>query len=185
MGLFDFLKSKPKPEIKTAQKITTTDNIKQLIDLTVCEEDAMKLKAFLGDKIKNSSEEEPLPDESMEFNSQEIVDFMAEKPVCFYGFFDWKEYSSEFDIYVRNAMKRNFGLEITKEKICDLYELTTIDKVYKLYEAELEKQQITLCNIDIGSDSYQIILVKNEYYEKLFAPVKKLGFKIEHFSEEW
>jgi len=186
MGIFDFLKSKKKKiDVEIEQKSFTLDNIKLLIDLTVCNEDAFKLKDFLDEKVRKHVASKLPINESIEFNSQEIVDFIAAKSIYFYGYLDWKEHSKEFDFYVRNALKSNFQLELVNAKICDLKNLKTINEVYKLYGAELEQLNVTLCNIDVGDDSYQILLVKNQDYRKLFEPVNKLGFKVEHFTEEW
>lgn len=185
MGIFGLFKSKPKSNVKVEQKTFTLDNIKLLIDLTVCNEDAVKLKDFLDNKVRNHIENDLPLNENFEFNSQEIVDFMAGTPVYFYGYLDWKEHSKEFDFYIRTALKRNFESEFVNEKICDLNQLSTIDKVYKIYGEALEKQQVTLCNIDTGDDSYQVMLVKEHDYDKLFAPIGALGYRIEHFTEEW
>lgn len=110
---------------------------------------------------------------------------MYAEPVYFYGFFDWKEDSQEFDYYVRNALKRNFNIELPSIPACNLDELQSIDQVYRLYGIELEKQQITLCSIDIGSDSYQVLLVKTEDYPALPEPVEALGYRVKHYSEQW
>lgn len=185
MGIFDFLKSKKKIDVEIEQKSFTLDNIKLLIDLTVCNEDASKLKFFLDDRLGKQVSDNQTFNESIEFNSQEIVDFIAAKSIYFYGYLDWKEHSKEFDFYVRNALKRNFQLELTNMEKSDLGKLTTIREVYKLYGAELEKLNVTLCNIDVGDDSYQVMLVRSQDYSKLFEPVNKLGFRVEHYTEDW
>lgn len=185
MGLFDFLKSKSKSDLKNESKEFTLDNITLLIDLTLNTDDSNKLKSFLNDKINSQRLDRVIPNEMDEFHNQEIIDFMANEAIYFYGFFDWKEDSKEFDFYIRNALKRNYKIDFPNTSICDLDELKSIDKVYKIYGKILEKYNISLCNIDIDSDSYQIILVKNEDYDKIIKPTKELGFKLEHYTEEW
>ena len=161
MGFFDFFK-KDKTELpKTVVKPFTLDNIKCLIDLTL-----------------NANE-------AYEFNSQEIIDYMYEEEICFYGFFDWKQESEDFDSYIVSAMKKNFGIDFISDNLCDLDELGSIAEVYKIYGIAIEKYGIALCNIDIQSDSYQVMLVRNEHYNDILQPVLNLGYTVEHYTQEW
>ena len=182
MRLFEFLRPKPKQK---SEKHFTLDNLKAIIDLTVVKADADKLKLFLDKRLKSHIETKSALRERDEFDSQEIIDFMYAGPIYFYGFFDWKEDSKEFDYYIRNALKRNFNIELSNTPVCNLDELQLINQIYRLYGTELEKHQITLCSIDTNSDSYQVILIKTEEYPKLFELVKLLGYHVEHYSEQW
>ena len=184
MGFFDFFK-KDKTELpKTVVKPFTLDNIKCLIDLTLNANDAQKLKLFV-DSTVNQHLVEDLVDEAYEFNSQEIIDYMYEEEICFYGFFDWKQESEDFDSYIVSAMKKNFGIDFISDNLCDLDELGSIAEVYKIYGIAIEKYGIALCNIDIQSDSYQVMLVRNEHYNDILQPVLNLGYTVEHYTQEW
>lgn len=135
--------------------------------------------------LQEGFQKEEYKSDDIIFDSQELIDFVDEEEIYFYGFFDWKVESIEFDDYIRSTLKRNFSQEI-KENICDLDELGSIDLVYKLYGEELEKIGITLCCVDTLSDSYSIMLVRNEDFPKFKAYTEKFKeFRGKHYSEAW
>lgn len=182
MGIFSFFKKFTTAQ--TESKPFTFDNIFSLIDLTLKVEDAKIIKEFLLDKVEKSEDKSKLS-ESFEFCSQEIIDFMYETPIYFYGFFDWKDESEELAEYLEKALKRNFDIEVRTNTFCDLSVLNSIDKVYKIFGENLEKFNVTMCGIDINSDSYQILLVKKGDFEKVNQLAKNLGFEAEHYTDEW
>ncbi len=177
MGIFKIFKSKN----NTKNSEDKLDILKGLISLCLDENDRSKILNFLeelskSEKFENSDEI---------FDSQDMIDFMYDEKICFYGFFDWKDESAEFDDYIREALKKNFSLE-WNDNICDLDELGSIDLVYKLYGSELEKKGITLCSVDTLSDSYIIMLVKNDDYIKFKKYADRfIEFKGKHYTEEW
>ncbi len=182
MGIFNFFKKFVTEQ--TQSKPFTFDNIFSLIDLTLKVEDAEIIKEFLLNRVEKSEHKNKL-NENFEFCSQEIIDFMYATPIYFYGFFDWKEDSEELAVYLEKALKRNFDVEVRTNTFCDLSVLNSIDKVYKIFGENLEKFNITLCGIDINSDSYQIMLVKKGDFEKVKQLAKNLGFEAEHYTDEW
>jgi hypothetical protein len=182
MGIFNFFKKFAAEQ--TESKPFTFENIFSLIDLTLKVEDAKIIKEFLLNKVEKLEDKSKLS-ENFEFCSQEIVDFMYEVPIYFYGFFDWKQESEEFALYIENALLRNFDIQVQTNTFCDLSILNSIDKVYKIFGERLNTFNITLCGIDIDSDSYQIMLVKNDDFEKVKQLAKNLGFEAEHYTEEW
>ncbi len=140
MGIFDFLRKNKTEEVVEEVKENSIDNLKGLISLALKGEDQTKMTNFVEELFKADND---MVDELDILNSQEIVDFVYDEKVHFFGFFDWKQESSDFHSFVIKALKKNFSLELENENICDLDELDTIDLVYKQYGEELNKLGIT------------------------------------------
>ncbi len=183
MGFFDFLKPKHSSDhIVKEVKPFTLDNIFGIIDLTSNEDDANRLKAFLENRRLNNENE---PTEADEFFADEFLDFMAEEDLYFFGHFDWKEESVVLDEFICVKMLQKFNIDISEQQFCDLEKLNGINQVYRIYGEILEKYNVTMCSIDIDSDSYQVVLVATADHDKLRHFVDQIGFKFEHHSEEW
>ncbi len=172
MNFFHFLKQKTK---RTSP--FTINNLTLLIDLVINKADADKLKNFLSTQSSFT--------QKVEFHSQEIMDFMVAESICFYGVFDWKECSKELDYFIKKTLKQNFDTEINSNFLDNINDTSLIGNVYKLYGVELQKQGITLCNIDTGSDSYTILLIRTENYTTLQACVKEIGYVVQDYTMEW
>ncbi len=190
MGFFSKLWNKKEvEEVKTTETTTKKeekkglDNLKGLISLCLQGDDKDKMDHFVEELFKADND---LNSETDIIGSQEMIDYIYDEKIYFYGFFDWKDESIELDYFIKNALKKNFSLALKNENVCDLNELDSIDLVYKIYAKELEKLGITLCLLDTLSDSYSIFLVHSKDYDSFKKYADGFDeFSGKHHSEEW
>ena len=159
-------------------------NIDKLIDITLNPVDAAKLRGYFQKRLEEAGDTATLS-EKEELCSQEIIDFMAEKQVPFYGFFDWKQESTSLDWFVKTAIKKNVDSTIVFESGCDLKELSMLYQAVKCYAAAVRRAGLQLCYMDIDSDSYQLFVIRPEDHERLKELVTNIGFKLRDDAQEW
>lgn len=159
-------------------------NIDQLIDMTLNADDAAKLRTYFHQRLQQAGDTMTLSEKDEIYN-QEVIDFIAEQQILFYGHFDWKQDSRSLDWYVKNTIKKNFDSTGVFESGCDLKELDMVYKAVKCYASTVRKAGFLLCYMDIGSDSYQLFLINPKDYERLKMLVANIGFNIKDEAVEW
>ena len=147
------------------------------IDLIVIENDAKKLKSFVSQKVEDENQNYDWSIQE-EFNSQKILEFLFTEKICFYGHFDWKDSATEFEKYIIDTLKKNFNIDFDSYKILHVIEDKFIHQVFEKYENQLNEIGIALRDIDIDSDSYQIVLIKKANLEQFTTLIEKIGFKL-------
>jgi len=188
--LFKFNSKKNTDKLKNTEIVIEkndsikSNNIQKLIKLTLNNNDAKKLNIFLSKLSKEKNVD--FSNEGEMLVSEELIDYIYNEHIYFFGYYDWKARSSNVEDYIRKSLKKNFNKEFGNKNVCDLNELSSIDLVYKLYGVELDKMGYTLCSIDTESDSYTILLIEKENYEKFKNAVNNLtDFTPKHYTDQW
>lgn len=152
------------------------------IDLIVSERDAKKLKSFVSQKVEDENQNYDWSIQE-EFNSQKILEFLFTEKICFYGHFDWKDSAIEFEKYIIDALKKNFNIDFDSNKILHENEDKFIHQVFEKYENQLNEIGIALRDIDIDSDSYQIVLIKKDNLDQFTTLIEKIGFEVRKIQQ--
>ncbi len=152
------------------------------IDLIVSERDAKKLKSFVGQRVEDENRNYDWSIQE-EFNSQKILEFLFTEKIFFYGHFDWKDSSIEFETYIINALEKNFNIDFDSNKILHVNEDKFIHQVFEKYENQLNEIGIALRDVDINSDSYQIVLIKKDDLAQFTTLIEKIGFKVRKIQQ--
>ncbi|WP_412561243.1 hypothetical protein [Winogradskyella sp. MIT101101] len=119
---------------------------------------------------------------SNELVCQEVLNYQFKNNIYLYGYFDVSSESSELDLYIRKNLKTNFDLDMSFQDTIDLSEHKFIHEAFPKYENALNKLGIKLRNIDINSDSYQVVLITAEDYNKIDKLIKSMDMKLQIIS---
>ncbi|MEY8868966.1 hypothetical protein AB9K24_05630 [Meridianimaribacter flavus] len=175
-------KKEPTVFINNEKKKESLEYLYKCIDITINHEDAKKLKSFIAEKVKKENQTINW-DIKEEFINQEIINFQYYQNVFFYGCLDWKESSDVLEKYIKAALKSNFNIDIDFKDILNTDEDKTIHHAFEKYENALNDRGIALRDVDINSDSYQIVLIKKDNLTQFTSLIEKIGFKVRKI--EW
>jgi len=167
---------------KTTIKIVSSElknkrvnDLKRLVQLLLNEEKANQIIEVINKRIENNDYKEnwTIIDELL---SRELQNYNWQNDIYLYGYFDWKQPSTDLNHFVKNSLKHNFGIEKSFKSIFDFDENKFIHDAFPLFEEELHKHNLSLKNIDIGGDCYTIIIFEKEKTHEIEGLVDALGF---------
>lgn len=116
-----------------------------------------------------------------ELINQELINRNYSEKLFLYGHFDWKFPSTEMKYFLENALKENFNIEKKFDHL-DLAENNLIHESFPIFEEEFAKLNLKLRNIDVGSDSYTIVIIKDQDFERAEYLIDKMNLKLQRIG---
>jgi hypothetical protein len=150
----------------------------QLVDLLIHNSDKNDLKKYIA-SIEIDENEVNVDDEESYYTDilYKVMESPLEFPSQFIVTLDWKDNASDLQFYLEKCI----GDSITEMSLpnVDNYpedQLISVSSAFTDYQNALEKYNIVMAFLDMGQDTYYMILHKKEDQETVLQLINKVGF---------